>query len=104
MTHRFDASNFCLDCGQSREHVADHGLECFGGAGSNIVAISHRRSAQRFGEMLGGIRVSEPVTDIRTSLGIDMTDWLLMRAKYDKLPDDWTGELDGADTIWKNPA
>jgi hypothetical protein len=52
-SHNFDeyGTEFCKDCGQSRERILDHGLNCFGAA--NIVAVSHiiarRQTAAVFG-------------------------------------------------------
>lgn len=43
-SHTFDhLTNFCCYCGQSEEHVTENWIECFGGKGTSIVAISHLR-------------------------------------------------------------
>jgi hypothetical protein len=42
-THEFGTSEFCVNCGQSRERISDQQINCFGGG--NLVAISHLRRA-----------------------------------------------------------
>lgn len=99
VTHRFDISDFCVDCGQSRDHVTTHQLNCFGGEGSNIVAISHRRAAARFGETLLPGRSSPAVTfDART--GITTYQWTLR----DPMVTPLVPAFDASDFDWNVPA
>lgn len=58
-THAFDDTEYCTICGQSRETVIDYMAPCFGGEGTNIVAISHLRAAVRHREIAGAIWYDE---------------------------------------------
>ncbi len=45
-THDFEYhTDFCKNCGQSKTHIIDRQITCFGGADTKILAMSHLRAA-----------------------------------------------------------